>query len=157
MTGIGKPSSACRFLFFLCLLPPLTVMSDAMGRTTASRAALAASYLVKAQLGSGFFRYEHDFLSGRDAKKNNIVRQAGTTYALAEYLAQFPGAQVEAALQRAWQALATASISWGDGSLVTVDGNPMHLTAKGTTRGGQIARVEPVDPAAYSEMVERSR
>jgi hypothetical protein len=140
-------------LFFLCLLPPLTVMSDAMDRTTASRAALAASYLVKAQLGSGFFRYEHDFLSGRASKKNNIVRQAGTTYALAEYLAQFPGAQVEAALQRAWQALATASISWGDGSLVTVDGNPDKAKAGATALALLSLLMDAKSPAAVERVL----
>lgn len=34
---------------------------------------------------------------------------------------------------------------------------PLHLTAKGTLKDGQIVRVEPVDPAAYSAMVQRSR
>ena len=34
---------------------------------------------------------------------------------------------------------------------------PMHLTAKGHLKDGQIIRVAPVDPAAYATMVERSR
>ncbi len=34
---------------------------------------------------------------------------------------------------------------------------PMHLRAKGTIKDGQIIRVEPVDPSAYSEMVGRSK
>jgi hypothetical protein len=33
---------------------------------------------------------------------------------------------------------------------------PMHLAARGTIRDGQLARVEPIDPGAYSEMVRRS-
>ena len=36
------------------------------------------------------------------------------------------------------------------------EAEPLHLTAKGTIKDGQIMRVEPVDPAAYSTMVERS-
>ena len=35
-------------------------------------------------------------------------------------------------------------------------GHPMHLAARGTLKDGQLLRVEPVDPAAYSEMVQRS-
>ena len=36
------------------------------------------------------------------------------------------------------------------------DGDPLHLTAKGTVKDGQLLRVEPVDPSAYSDMVRRS-
>jgi len=34
--------------------------------------------------------------------------------------------------------------------------DPLHMTAKGTVKDGQLVRVEPVDPAAYSRLVERS-
>lgn len=37
------------------------------------------------------------------------------------------------------------------------DDEPMHLTAKGTVREGQLALVEPIDPGAYSAMVDRSK
>ena len=37
------------------------------------------------------------------------------------------------------------------------DEEPLHLTAKGTVKDGQIIRVEPVDANVYSKMVERSR
>jgi hypothetical protein len=41
---------------------------------------------------------------------------------------------------------------------ITVPGaEPLYLTSKGTVRDGRLVRVEPVDPAAYSTMVERSR
>jgi hypothetical protein len=35
-------------------------------------------------------------------------------------------------------------------------GDPMHLSAKGTLRDGRLIHVEPVDPEAYSDMVDRS-
>ena len=35
-------------------------------------------------------------------------------------------------------------------------GGPMHLAAKGIVREGRLVRVEPMDPTAYSAMVERS-
>ena len=101
------------------ILPGALRGEDASALTRVQR---AADYLLRAQLGNGLFRYEHDFLSGRDSRKNNIVRQAGTTYALAEYLARLPGEGAAAALKRAQHALAAKSISWGDGSLVTVGG-----------------------------------
>ena len=34
---------------------------------------------------------------------------------------------------------------------------PMRLTAVGTLRDGRMVRVEPVDPAAYASLVERSK
>ncbi|MFQ5930643.1 MAG: hypothetical protein ACE5MK_13195 [Acidobacteriota bacterium] len=34
---------------------------------------------------------------------------------------------------------------------------PLHPTAKGTVKDGQLVRVEPVDPAVYSRMIERSK
>ena len=37
------------------------------------------------------------------------------------------------------------------------ESDPMHPTAKGTVKDGQIIRVEPVDQAVYSTMVERSK
>ena len=41
---------------------------------------------------------------------------------------------------------------------VSVEGDdPMHLTAKGTLEDGRLLRVEPVDPAAYSDLVDHSR
>jgi hypothetical protein len=42
-------------------------------------------------------------------------------------------------------------------TITVSDEEPLHLTAKGTVKDGQIIRVEPVDAAVYSKMVERSR
>ena len=41
---------------------------------------------------------------------------------------------------------------------ISVEGDePMHLTARGTFEDGRLLRVEPVDPGAYSDLVDRSR
>ena len=45
----------------------------------------AVDYLLASQLPSGFFRYDFDFLADRAAEGDNIVRQAGAAYILAEY------------------------------------------------------------------------
>ncbi|MCB1905712.1 MAG: hypothetical protein KDI18_16775, partial [Gammaproteobacteria bacterium] len=50
------------------------------------RIELAAEHIIRMQLDSGLFRYEHDFVSGADSQQNNIVRQAGAAFALGEYL-----------------------------------------------------------------------
>lgn len=40
---------------------------------------------------------------------------------------------------------------------INVDDEPMHMTAKGTVRDGQLALVEPIDPSVYSAMVDRAK
>jgi hypothetical protein len=41
---------------------------------------------------------------------------------------------------------------------ISVEGEePMHLTAKAALEDGRLLRVEPVDPAAYSDLVDHSR
>lgn len=40
---------------------------------------------------------------------------------------------------------------------LTVGGDRLDMSAVGTLRDGRILRVEPVDPAVYSEMIERSK
>ena len=42
-------------------------------------------------------------------------------------------------------------------TLAVGDDEPLQMTAKGTLLDGRLIRVEPVDPAVYSTMVERSR
>lgn len=48
----------------------------------------------------------------------------------------------------------------GDSSLyritVSVGGETLVMTARATLRNGRILRVEPVDPTAYSDLVDRS-
>ena len=44
------------------------------------RIELAAEHLINRQLDSGWFIYEHDFISGANSSKNNIVRQVGTAF-----------------------------------------------------------------------------
>ena len=40
---------------------------------------------------------------------------------------------------------------------ITVGGDRLHMTSKGTLKDGRLVRVEPVDPSVYSELVERGR
>lgn len=90
--------------------------------------ALAVAHMTGAQLDSGLFRYEHNFLSGRDSKKNNVVRQAGAAYALAEYQLFKSDPMARAAVERAVHAYHARSVPWKDGRLFSL---------KNTTRGAK--------------------
>ena len=45
---------------------------------------------------------------------------------------------------------------WNQVTITPNGEEPMHLTARGTIEDGQVIRVEPLDPSADSEMVQRS-
>ncbi len=87
------------------------------------RLQLAAQYLVAIQQDSGQFRYEYDFVTSRFSKKNSIVRQAGTAHALAEYLRASADADVTPAVKAAIAMLQAQSAPFGDGLVVTSDGD----------------------------------
>jgi len=94
--------------------------------------ALAVAHMTGAQLDSGLFRYEHNFLRGRDSKKNNVVRQAGAAYALAEYQLFKPAPVVREAVERAVQAFHARSVPWKDGKLFSLKKTPVGAKAGAT-------------------------
>lgn len=95
-------------------------------------AELALNQMLAQQLPSGYFRYEYDFVKGRWSDKDNLVRQAGAAYALAEYLQHSDEQRVRAALARALQAFSAASVPWGEGMLLTEQGVPEKAKAGAT-------------------------
>lgn len=82
----------------------------------------AQRQLMNAQLDSGFFNYDFDFLRGRASGKSNIVRQAGTVYALGEAFAHQRTAELRETLQKAIAALAGQSVKIDKGALVSFNG-----------------------------------
>lgn len=82
----------------------------------------AQQQLINAQLDSGFFDYDFDFLRGKATGKSNIVRQAGTAYALGEAYAHQRTADLKEALQKVVAGLAGQSIPVNEGSLVSFNG-----------------------------------
>jgi hypothetical protein len=58
---------------------------SAQPATDRDRLRLAVEYLLGSQAPSGLFLYDFDFLAGRSVDVDNVVRQAGTAYFLAEY------------------------------------------------------------------------
>lgn len=90
--------------------------------TLASRAELAAQYIQSAQLPTGLFEYEYDFLLGRFLDRDNIVRQAAAASVLAEYATFFDDTASAVAVKSAIEALVKKSVRYGDGLLASEDG-----------------------------------
>ncbi len=124
MTGYG-----CRDFFILFLLVVLSGKVAASDETAISD---AVEYLLSAQQPSGLYRYEHDFITARDSKKNNIVRQAGAVYALAEYYSFSGDQRVLPTINRSLTALSKQSLEWRTGRLVALDGELSSAKAGAT-------------------------
>jgi hypothetical protein len=108
---------------------------------------LAAAYLRDAQLESGLFRYEYDFLEGRWSRKDNIVRQAGAAFALAFYHQQRRHEPTRQAVARVLAALAALSIPHGKGLLVSQDGSQEKARAGATALALAAAVLSGVESA----------
>lgn len=117
-----KSSWYWKLLGFLVILSVITLPISAREEPI-SPIKLAADYLSRIQLDSGFFLYQYDFIKGRYSLKNNIVRQAGTAYSLAEYQLSFPDADSRASVEKALSAFKKNSVVWKSGRLLTLKGN----------------------------------
>ena len=115
---------------WLCSLTMLPLPAAASAPTLDWRIELAAAHLLRMQLDSGFFVYEHDFLSGADSADNNIVRQAGAGFALGEYYRHAQDPAVARALARAIDAYGRSSVVWGNGLLLALDGRAFWTARK---------------------------
>jgi hypothetical protein len=82
------PSSstlAARTFFVVLVVAVLAAPPARAEVSDQERLRRAVDYLLASQLPSGFFRYDLDFLADRPAEGDNIVRQVGAGYILAEY------------------------------------------------------------------------
>lgn len=93
---------------------------------------LAATYLIKAQKKNGLFHYEYDFITDRYSWKDNIVRQTGVGYALAEYFQFSQKDNVKESILKALQAYSARSIPYGRGKLVSPTDAPEKAKAGAT-------------------------
>lgn len=105
-------------LILSALIFPVSAREEANSPTK-----LAADYLSRIQLDSGLFLYQYDFIKGKYSSKNNIVRQAGTAYSLAEYQLAFPDAESRGPVEKALSAFKKRSVKWKSGRLLTVKGD----------------------------------
>lgn len=92
----------------------------------------AVAQLRDAQLERGLFAYDFDFLLARPSGKANIVRQAGTAYALGEAYADDRDPALGRALARAVAALASQSIAVEGGELVSFNGKRSGIKSGAT-------------------------
>jgi hypothetical protein len=70
----------------------------------------AVNYLLAAQLPSGLFVYDFDFVADRAVESDNIVRQAGIAYFLAEYYRDVPDPRVRRAIEATLSRLGELSL-----------------------------------------------
>ena len=122
----------------------------------AMRAGLAAEYVASAQLPDGTFAYEYDFLQGCFVDKNNIVRQAGAGFVLAEYLHRSCKMEFRSNVERAVAAFATKSISHEDG-LVVADGYEPAEAPTGATALALLAELHYFAATGDSRFAETRR
>jgi len=97
------------------------------------------------QLDSGLFIYEHDFLSGADSSENNIVRQAGAAFALAEYFQYSKKLVARRAVDRARKAFERNAVDWQDGRLLALHGKQDQAKAGATALAVLAALYTAVD------------
>ena len=132
MSSLGKPDTsrdarprpsrraAARSLAVaLCLfLAPASAPAEEPSALTR-----AVDALLAVQKDEGLFAYDFDFVRGKSSKRNSIVRQAGTVYALAEYYGYSRDERLREPLRRALKALGRVSVEFGGGAGVSKDGS----------------------------------
>lgn len=95
---------------------------DLGAEALAYRAHLAAGYMAAVQRPDGTFGYEYDFVLGRFLEGDNIVRQTGAGFGLAEYLKRSGDGALREPVERAIAAYDARSIAFGGGLVVSGDG-----------------------------------
>ena len=85
------------------------------------RAKLAAGHMAASETPTGSFVYEHDFAAGGAGDGDNMVRQAGAGFALAQHLAHTADLSHASRVRRALEFYERQSLAFGMGQLVASD------------------------------------
>ena len=106
----------------LLVVAVLVLVFGAMAQATAQptdrdRLQRAVEYLLASQAPSGLFLYDFDFLAGRSVGADNIVRQAGTAYILAEYYLHARDPRVRLSIEAMLKKLDELSLPIGKSAL----------------------------------------
>lgn len=126
-------------------LAPNAVHSEPLSKELiAARAELAARYIQSVQLPTGLFEYEYDFLLGRFTDGDNLVRQAAAAFVLAEYANHSGDASAAGSVRLAVEALASWSLSYGGGSVVSATGE-LKDGSTGATAFALLAELQYLD------------
>ncbi|MBF0622724.1 MAG: hypothetical protein HQL54_12435, partial [Magnetococcales bacterium] len=121
-------------IILLSLVTISTVQADGNGLDRAIHEAFQA--LHRMQKDDGLFQYKYNFVSQKYSNDNNMVRQAGTAYAIGEYLLYLSSQPTQKALARTAQQtlerilarFKTLSIGYKGGRLISQ--NRRHDKAK---------------------------
>jgi len=100
--------------------------------TVDERAILAATHMGNIQRKTGYFSYEFDFVSGSWSRSDELVRQAGASYGLSEYLLTHRDDVIKGVVEKAIKAYRSNSITFKDGKLLT-DSQDLKKAETGAT------------------------
>jgi len=114
------------------ILSIIPVRAEISSEVAEDRIRLAAKHLLKVQRSDGLFNYQFDFIRGSWRDRDNMVRQTGAGFALAEYLKVTKNDEAKGALIRTLKAYESLSIVFGPG-LVVAGGTQLSVTKTGAT------------------------
>jgi hypothetical protein len=111
---------------------PVAQSAELDAAEVAYRTNLAARYIASVQQVDGMFGYEYDFVSGKFLDRDNIVRQTGAGFGIAEYLKASGDQAFVEPVQRALTAFGSHSIATGTGKAVSPDAKPANARTGAT-------------------------
>lgn len=130
-------------LSFVCVaVLPVLWLGAAGAHAEGGVAERGALYLKSVQEPSGLFRYEFDFVTSTFSPDNNIVRQAGAAYGLAEYYVHSGDGSVEETIAAALRAYTALSLPWQEGRLVAPPNRDKTRAGAGATALALIAELQ---------------
>lgn len=95
---------------------------------------MAVRHLIASQQETGLFLYDFDLSKGKPSGRNNLVRQAGTLFSIAEYYSVYPTKDVESVLIKGLSTLDAYSTEFDAGQYQLVSGAvPKHKIRTGAT------------------------
>lgn len=111
------------FLTCLCLAASTAPAYSVSSERIHAAADLAADFLMAIQTETGLFIYDVSFSKTKPSEPSSIVRQAGTGFALAEYLQAARTQRAQRAVRNVLAALQRHSIQFGNSSRWLVSGD----------------------------------
>ena len=109
--------------------------------TVDERAILAATHMANIQRKTGYFSYEFDFASGSWSRADELVRQAGASYGLSEYLLTHRDDIIKGVVEKAIKAYPINSVPIKEGKKLT-DNQDLKKTETGATAHALIGAMQ---------------
>ena len=102
----------------------------------------AADFMIEVQQPNGLFAYEFNLSEGVWTERDNVVRQAGAAYGLAEYFVHTRDPRAGAALRRSLRALSDRSRPLAEGYLVASEDGRNRTGNTGATALALLAELQ---------------